>query len=96
MVPKNDIIFPKQWYLERIREDWNSFRKGQREKEQLSPTMGWYANQEVSTLPKGVERDQWRPRHIDYNQQTPVQNLETDDRQNSTVFYINGDLNPCN
>jgi len=33
-------------------EDRNSFRKDQRRKGQLGSTVGRYANQEVSTLPK--------------------------------------------
>jgi len=57
-VPKNDIIFPKQQYLERIGEDHSSFRKDQRRKRQSGPTIGRYLNQEVSTLSKEMKEDQ--------------------------------------
>jgi len=40
-----------------MEEDQNGFRKNQRRKGQLGSTMGKYTNQEVSTLPKGMERD---------------------------------------
>ena len=58
-MPKNDIVFPKQWYLKRIGEDQNGFRKNQRRKGQLGPIMGRYSNQEVSTLP--IKKNGRRP-----------------------------------
>ena len=57
-MPKNDTVFPKQQYLKGIGEDWNGFRKDQRRKRQSGLTMGRYANQKVSILPKGMEGDQ--------------------------------------
>jgi len=43
----------KEW-----ERDQNSFRKNQRRKGQLGPIIDRYSNQEVSTLPKRMERDQ--------------------------------------
>jgi len=41
-------------------KDRNGFRENQRRKGQLGPTMDRYSNQEISTLSKRVEGDQWR------------------------------------
>jgi len=68
LVPKNDTIFPKQRYLKGIGKDRNSFRENQRKKGQLGPTKGRYSDQEVFTLSKEMERDQWRTQHIDHDQ----------------------------
>jgi len=43
-----------------MEKDQNGLRKNQRKKGQPSPMMGRYSDQEVFTLSKGMERDQWR------------------------------------
>jgi len=49
-------------------EDQNGFRKDQGRKGQSSPAIDRYSDQEVFTLPKGMERDQRRTQHINHDQ----------------------------
>jgi len=66
--PDNDTILSKQQYFEGMGKDRNGFRKNQGRKGQSGPTMGRYSDQKVFTLSKGMERNQWRNRHINHDQ----------------------------